>query len=199
MNVLVIDESATLYKIFKIGLSQSQYRVHHAKSLLEASHAQSLADIFIIDADTATKDLALFLETCNATKTLVLKSVHTKADIKSLEKKGYTYFLSKPFDSKDILGALNEMSPDMSPLIAAPEPKASSYTDQSQLMAVDRPILHANPQDQMEAFIVQEAPMIVKEAVRGYCQEHFAKIARSVLTEELRRLAEEKTRSLMES
>ena len=51
---------------------------------------------------------------------------------------------------------------------------------------------------QIEEIVRRELPAIVEEAVEHYCREHFKSIAREVLTTELRRLAEEKARYLVD-
>jgi CheY-like chemotaxis protein len=53
--------------------------------------------------------------------------------------------------------------------------------------------------ERLEDFIGAEAPVIVRRAIEAYCEKHFAEIARSVLTAELRRLADEKSRLLVDS
>jgi CheY-like chemotaxis protein len=50
----------------------------------------------------------------------------------------------------------------------------------------------------VEAFVRDELPALVNKAVERYCSEHFKGIARDVLTSELRRLAEEKARYLVD-
>ena len=50
----------------------------------------------------------------------------------------------------------------------------------------------------MESLVRDELPVLVDRAVERYCAEHFREIAREVLTTELRRLAEEKARYLVD-
>lgn len=50
----------------------------------------------------------------------------------------------------------------------------------------------------VEDFLRKELPALVDRAVERYCNEHFKGIAREVLTAELRRLAEEKARYLVD-
>lgn len=50
----------------------------------------------------------------------------------------------------------------------------------------------------VEAFVRDELPALVDRAVERYCVEHFKGVAREVLTAELRRLAEEKARYLVD-
>ena len=50
----------------------------------------------------------------------------------------------------------------------------------------------------MESLVRDELPILVDRAVERYCAEHFRGIAREVLTAELRRLAEEKARYLVD-
>jgi hypothetical protein len=44
----------------------------------------------------------------------------------------------------------------------------------------------------------EELPVLVDRAVERYCAEHFRDVAREVLTNEIRRLAEEKARYLVD-
>src|SRR5690606_37256068 len=53
--------------------------------------------------------------------------------------------------------------------------------------------------ERLDEFINAEAPVIVRKAIESYCEKHFAEIARAVLTAELRRLADEKARLLVDS
>lgn len=50
----------------------------------------------------------------------------------------------------------------------------------------------------VEDFVRKELPALVDRAVERYCNEHFKGIAREILTAELRRLAEEKARYLVD-
>ena len=50
----------------------------------------------------------------------------------------------------------------------------------------------------VEAFVRNELPSLVDRAVERYCVDHFKSVAREVLTAELRRLAEEKARYLVD-
>lgn len=50
----------------------------------------------------------------------------------------------------------------------------------------------------VEAFVLNELPPLVDRAVERYCLEHFKHVAREALTAELRRLAEEKARFLVD-
>jgi hypothetical protein len=50
----------------------------------------------------------------------------------------------------------------------------------------------------VETFVRDELPSLVDRAVERYCADHFKTIARDVLTAELRRLAEEKARYLVD-
>lgn len=50
----------------------------------------------------------------------------------------------------------------------------------------------------VEAFVLNELPPLVDRAVERYCIEHFKQVAREALTTELRRLAEEKARFLVD-
>jgi CheY-like chemotaxis protein len=50
----------------------------------------------------------------------------------------------------------------------------------------------------VEAFVLNELPPLVDRAVERYCIEHFKQVAREALTSELRRLAEEKARFLVD-
>jgi CheY-like chemotaxis protein len=50
----------------------------------------------------------------------------------------------------------------------------------------------------VEAFVLNELPPLVDRAVERYCIEHFKHVAREALTAELRRLAEEKARFLVD-
>lgn len=50
----------------------------------------------------------------------------------------------------------------------------------------------------VEAFVLNELPPLVDRAVERYCIEHFKQVAREALTAELRRLAEEKARFLVD-
>jgi hypothetical protein len=50
----------------------------------------------------------------------------------------------------------------------------------------------------VEALVRNELPTLVDRAVERYCVEHFKSAAREALTAELRRLAEEKARYLVD-
>lgn len=59
--------------------------------------------------------------------------------------------------------------------------------------------LRQDIRERLEDFISAEAPVIVRKAVEAYCEKHFAELAKAVLTAELRRLADEKARLLVDT
>lgn len=86
----------------------------------------------------------------------------------------------------------------------APPPKPDAWRDSGHANVV-RPIAPDFDEqsrqidelkNKLEDFLRGEAPVVVRKAVEKYCEAHFAQLARDVLTSELRRLAEEKSRLL---
>lgn len=57
---------------------------------------------------------------------------------------------------------------------------------------------NAGLSDSIESFIKSELPALVEQAVERYCAEHFKGVAREALISELRRLADEKARYLVD-
>jgi CheY-like chemotaxis protein len=85
----------------------------------------------------------------------------------------------------------------------------SAVFSQSQPPKTDDPRRHNMPSQSsrnqvsgmsaaVEAFVLNELPPLVDRAVERYCIEHFKQVAREALTTELRRLAEEKARFLVD-
>ena len=52
--------------------------------------------------------------------------------------------------------------------------------------------------EKLEDFLKHEAPVIVRRTVEDYCARHFGTLAKDILTAELRRLADEKARLLVD-
>jgi hypothetical protein len=68
------------------------------------------------------------------------------------------------------------------------------------------PTQKPNPDNYLEkiAKMVEESvddqlPPLVRKAIEDYCERHFNTLAREVITNELRRLAEEKARHLVDN
>ncbi len=94
--------------------------------------------------------------------------------------------LAKPFSAPP-KSSFPEEKTDQLPFTSRQTPSSSpSPTTQAGLSAA------------VEAFVRDELPALVDRAVERYCAEHFKGIAREVLTAELRRLAEEKARYLVD-
>jgi len=51
----------------------------------------------------------------------------------------------------------------------------------------------------LQGFLEEEAPALFRKVIEDYCARHFNKLAREILTTELRRLADEKARLLVDS
>lgn len=74
--------------------------------------------------------------------------------------------------------------PSPIPLVTGEDSQVGAYVEQAK--------------QQFEQFLQDDAPVIVRKIVEDYCQNHFTPLAREVITTELRRLAEERTRLLVE-
>lgn len=78
------------------------------------------------------------------------------------------------------------------------QPAASSVARAGQPQVPVMPNTNAGLSAAVEAFVRDELPALVDRAVERYCVENFKSVAREVLTAELRRLAEEKARYLVD-
>jgi CheY-like chemotaxis protein len=81
---------------------------------------------------------------------------------------------------------------------AAAAPTFANQGASSRESTGSHPVTHAGLSAAVESFVREELPTLVDRAVERYCVEHFKGVAREVLTAELRRLAEEKARYLVD-
>ncbi len=88
----------------------------------------------------------------------------------------------------DLINKLPPLPPGFPPPKASPAPvwKGSLPPEEAELRR------------RLEEFLRQEAEGLIKSAVESYCSTHFKSLAREILTIELRRLAEERSRLLVE-
>ena len=117
-----------------------------------------------------------------------------------------------PHGFTGVVGTKTEFVPPPPPKRAAPPPPMSTpmSAEQSPPSFIPLPTTitplqnHGAPSSvsgvsaAVEEFVRRELPALVDQAVERYCAEHFKGMAREVLTTELRRLAEEKTRYLVD-
>jgi hypothetical protein len=96
-------------------------------------------------------------------------------------------FVDSPFGGADPGAQTSPTNPVAAVGTKLPSPPAQSSGNQvSGLSAA------------VEALVRNELPTLVDRAVERYCVEHFKTVAREALTAELRRLAEEKARYLVD-
>jgi DNA-binding response OmpR family regulator len=105
------------------------------------------------------------------------------------------------FDSKSGLDSPLAKAFPAAPKSSFPEERTDQLSPGAKQAAASshqQPMTQAGLSAAVEAFVRDELPTLVDRAVERYCAEHFKGVAREVLTAELRRLAEEKARYLVD-
>jgi len=86
---------------------------------------------------------------------------------------------------------VDRKAPDTLPWQPEPLPKArQKATDENYLEKIEKMV---------EESVEDQLPALVQKAIEVYCERHFKTLAREVITNELRRLAEEKARHLVDN
>ena len=114
-RVLVVDDSTTIQKIFKIAFSPYSVDVPVTSSFIEAVNEvdKTKPDIVVLDAGLLgvekAKHLSSLQSKCPGTPFVLLVGSHEKIDMEELKTRGFSHFLKKPFEVQDILKVLSEV------------------------------------------------------------------------------------------
>jgi len=137
-RVLVVDDSTTIQKIFKIAFSPYSVDVPVTSSFIEAVNEvdKTKPDVVVLDAGLLSAAKATHLSSlqskCPDTPFVLLVGSHEKIDLDGLKAKGFSHFLKKPFEVHDILEVISEVlgvewghsaeEPSSSPAVPPPPP-----------------------------------------------------------------------------
>jgi len=115
INLLVVDDSATIQKVIKIAFSRHQVQVIAVNTVVEAVAAlrRDPADVLIIDAGlpgiSQASDFQRVTRECPEAKMLMLLGSYESIDEQELIAAGFDQFLRKPFESSDIIAKVKVM------------------------------------------------------------------------------------------
>ncbi len=285
-RILVADDSSTIQKVIKIALGRYQAEIIEASSYVEALAAvgRSAPDVLVMDASLpgahSPADFARLSEQAGQTPVLLLVGTYESVDETQFRSAGFQHFLKKPFESTDIVAAIDKLtlgglSQPTSEITVAPGRQAHATVvmdgafpglppeaeDRMPELALDLPggldipppppppaikaeegrrgrrafsgpgegssgtlsgatdrprggsAVPPPPMpkmgspgagvslslDDVGADLEDKLPALVRAAVEDYCERHFKSLAREIIAGELRRLADEKARHLVDS
>lgn len=114
-NLLVADDSVTIQKVIRIAFQRSPVDLIESASLIEALAAvgKLKPDAIIIDASLpgvrSPQDLARLRTEAGGAPMLLLIGSYDGVDEASLSQAGFTKVLKKPFESADIVAAIDQL------------------------------------------------------------------------------------------
>ncbi len=114
-RVLVVDDSTTIQKIFKIAFSPYPVEVPVTASFLEAINEADKAapDVVVLDTgllvSSKSNQLPTLQTKCPEVPFVLLVGSHEKIDVDDLKGQGFSHFLKKPFEVQDILKVISEV------------------------------------------------------------------------------------------
>jgi CheY-like chemotaxis protein len=115
LKLLLVDDSTTIQKIFKIALSHFLIEIKTANTLVEALNTvlRDGVDVIVIDANLTglkgPEDFARLKQEAPSAPVLLLAGSHEPFDADRMQRMGYGYHLRKPFEASDIIQRLEEL------------------------------------------------------------------------------------------
>ena len=89
--------------------------------------------------------------------------------------------------------------PTISPGAIQPPPQSEQQMHQKNVQQKQGPQQHGTAVTQRSELPPEDLARLVREAVEDYCSRHFSGLAREIITAELRRLADERSRHLVDN
>lgn len=193
LRILVADDSSIIQKAINIGFDAYLVTISNVSNLKLAYQemTQSNFDLLIVDSclpsGGAAFDLQHVLSKPETPPFIVLSgSFETlKNDVRDFHGKGFS--LKKPFE----LPTLISLVKDKLQLTLISKANANNFA-----LLKDKKSTALGP---FESYINAEMPELVQKVVHDYCDQHFKLIAKEVITSEIRRLLEAKSRHLIDN
>ena len=194
-NILVADDSITIQKAIKIAFASHKVKIHCVSgyeavlSFLKQWNGAPL-DLVIADADLkGCEGIASFvnLREVTGSRILLLRGAYEpQIPEATFKDNGFTSILKKPFQGDSLVKVATGL------MTNAPEVSASVVGATIEQSISANPSFEATLSDKVE--LGTDISEMVRAEVRAYCKEHFDKIAKEVILEEMRRLTEERSR-----
>lgn len=199
-QVLTADDSAAIQRVVQVSLTPYAIDVISADNFSAACEkiATQQIDLIIADAELTGVESLPDLQCLTAEgkiPLILLLSSYSKIAKSTLVDLGFQQVLPKPFESKELLQLvafnlqldLEARSTDWQPFPTTP-PAAETDPPLPQRAAASA----VNTNDGID----DNFATLVRKAVFEYCQNHFPRIARELVLEEIRRLQNEKSNSV---
>ena len=202
-QVLTADDSAAIQRVVQVSLTPYAIDVISADNFSAACEkiATQQIDLVIADAELTGIESLPDLQRLTAEgkiPLILLLSSYSKIDESTLTELGFQQILHKPFESKELLQLvafnlqldIEARSTDWQPFPATPpaDETTASLPQRAAASAVNK-----------DDSIDHNFATLVRKAVFEYCQNHFPSIARELVLEEIRRLQNEKSNSVVSS
>ena len=200
LTILIADNSEAIQRVVQLSFAPYGIDVIFASNYPEALKKSSEADLIIADVQLPATPNTQELSKLGANMPLILLcSSYLKIDKVNLQEQGFQEFLDKPFEHQQLLQCVSrvlqyDFSDKLLPELAPPSSSPSSPAD-SFVQSEPSPESQA-PNPVTPDVLGDNFATIVRQTVLDYCQQHFAKIARETVLQEIRRLQKEKTSQL---
>lgn len=204
LTILIADNSEAIQRVVQLSFAPYGIDVIFASNYPEALKKSSEADLIIADVQLPATPNTQELSKLGANMPLILLcSSYLKIDKVNLQEQGFQEFLDKPFEHQQLLQCVSrvlqydfsdKLLPELSP---SPSSSSSSSAAADSLDQQSEPNLELQaPSSVIPDALGDNFATIVRQTVLDYCQQHFAKIAKETVLQEIRRLQKEKTSQL---
>ena len=198
LTILIADSSEAIQRVVQLSFAPHGIDVVFASNYPEALKKSREVDLIIADIQLPAAPNQQELSKLGANIPLILLcSSYLKVDKVNLQEQGFQEFLDKPFEHQQLLQCVSrvlqyDFSDKILPTLERSTASESSEPSEPSKALPDNPSV-ASP---LPDAISDNFTTIVRQTVLEYCQQHFTKIAKDTVLQEIRRLQKEKTNQL---
>lgn len=245
ITLLIADESVTIQKVIRLALAEMDVNIHcvghlrDALAVMPTLRPQAVILSAVLPGAQSLDDFKILVSREQWIPTLVLHGTYDRVDPQAWRQAGFQYLLQKPFDSKELLQALQGLglrlgsqghgTPETQPTPVIPRRMQISLGEETGINlgsweSMESGLKVTSSQDAEMGSVsplrgggtVQDRNLrtevmsmgsetdlqmhgVMENLVRQYCNEHLPRIVRDIVEKELRRLADERTRHLVDA
>ena len=204
-KILVADDSTTIQKVIRLAFAKAPVAIETAISKVEAKNClrESRPDVLIVDSclpgTHGVSDLKALADFEPGLPCVVLVGSYDGGDVEGLKNAGFEHIVKKPFHPQDVVhsveGVLARSLSEPS-LVPPPPPPPPPLRGGAKVPPPP------GGGGQTLGGLAKGDPGTearIREMVHDYCEKHFKAIAQEVIQKEIRKLLDDKSRSLVDN
>lgn len=215
-KILTITKSKAMEKAIALAFEKSEPTLYFSESLAGGIKEAPSAQVWILDAADISKDKEAIQKDLG--KVVVLLGSGDNLLKEELQSLGVKSFLKKPFEQSDLLSTIEQFIPDLQEEDTGETPRkgrrAFAGQDLGQPLAPPQIENFEKASSELKQSIsseilseVSSAPVLTldpdgkkkfEQIVEEYCRENFPRVAKKVIEAQLRKLAAEKNKHMLE-